>query len=55
MNFDPNTHVLRGQKEVDEYLAMYDIHLPSKIKVEWCSFETDVMVSPPAGGMYFHP
>ena len=28
MDIDPKPHVLRSQKEVDEYLVMYDIHLP---------------------------
>ena len=34
MNFDPSTHVLSRQKEVDKYLATYGVRLPSKIKVE---------------------
>jgi len=34
---------------------MYDVRLPSKIEVEWCSPETDVTVSPPIDGVYFHP
>jgi len=33
MNFDPKSRVLRIQKEVDKYLAMYVIRLPSKIEV----------------------
>ena len=55
MDFDPKPRVLRGQKEVDEYLTMYDVYLPYKIKVEWCSPEADVTVPPPTSGMYFHP
>ena len=55
MDFDLKLRVLRGQKEVDEYLAMYDVHFPSKIEVEWCLPETDVIVSPPTDGVYFHP
>ena len=55
MDFDPKPRVLCGQKEVDEYLVLYDIRLPSKIKVEWCLPETDVTILLPAGGMYFHP
>jgi len=34
MDFNPKSHILHGQKEVDEYLAMYDIPLPSKIEVK---------------------
>ena len=34
MDFDPKPRVLRSQKEVIEYLAMYDVHLPSNIEVE---------------------
>ena len=55
VNFDPKPCVLRSQKEVDEYLATYDIHLPSNIEVEWCPAETVVTTSPPTGGVYFHP
>ena len=55
VNFDPKPCVLRSQKEVDEYLATYDIHLPSNIEVEWCPAETDVTASPPTGGVYFLP
>ena len=54
-DFDPKPCVLCGQKEVDEYLVLYDISLPSKIEVEWCLSETDVTVSPFAGSVYFHP
>ena len=39
MDFDPKSRVLRGQKEVDEYLASYDVRLPFKIEVEWCTPE----------------
>jgi len=44
MDFDPKPRVLRGQKEVDEYLESYGIRQPSKIEVKWCSPETDVIV-----------
>jgi len=37
------------------YLTPYDVRLPFKIEVEWCSPETDVIVSPPADDVYFHP
>ena len=40
MDFDPKPH----QREVDEYLATYDVRLLSKIEVEWCSLETDVII-----------
>ena len=49
MDFDAKPRVLRGHKDVDEYLASYDVHLPSKIEVEWCSLETNVTVSPLTG------
>ena len=55
MNFDPMPRVLRGQKEVNEYLASHGVRLPSKIEVEWCSPETDITISPPTGYVYFHP
>ena len=55
MDFNPKSHILHGQKEVDKYLAMYDIPLPSKIEVKWCSPQTDVTVSCPPDGVYFHP
>ena len=55
MDFDPQSRVLRGQKEVDKYLATYSIRMPSKIDVKWCSLETNIMVSPPADSVYFHP
>ena len=55
MDYDPKSHVLDSQKEVDEYLAMYGIHFPSNIEVEWCSLETDVTMSPLASSVYFHP
>ena len=55
MDFDLKLGILRGQKEVGEYLVSYDVRLPSKIEVEWCSPEIDVTVSTPAGGVYFHP
>ena len=48
MDSDPNPRVLHDQKEVDEYLASYEVCLPSKIEIKWCSPETDVTVSPPA-------
>ena len=34
MNFDLKPRVMRGQKEVSEYLASYDVRLPSKIEVK---------------------
>ena len=34
MNFDLKPRVLHGQKEVNEYLAMYSVRLLSKIEVE---------------------
>jgi len=55
MDFDPKPRVLYSQKEVVEYLAMYDIRLPSNIEVEWCPPETNVTVLHPIGGVYFHP
>ena len=55
MNFDLKLRVLRGQKEVDEYLATYDVLLPSKIEVEWCSLDIDVTVSPSVSSVYFDP
>ena len=55
MDFDPKPRVLHSQKEVDDYLVMYEVHLPSRIKIELCSPETDVIVSPPTGSVYFHP
>ena len=55
MDFDTKPRVPRGQKEVDEYLASHDIHLPSKIAVEWCLPETNVTFSPPTDVVYFHP
>ena len=54
INFDPKPRVLRGQKEVEEYLMTY-VCLPLKIRVQWCSPEIDVIVPPPAGDVYFHP
>ena len=55
MDFDPKPRVLHGQKEVDEYFATYGVRLPSKIEVEWCSPESDIMMSPHAANVYFHP
>ena len=55
MDFHPKLRVVHGQKEVGEYLALFGVRLPSKIEVEWCSPVIDVSVSPPAGGVYFHP
>jgi len=51
IDFDPKLCVLRGQKEVDEYLASYGICLPFKIEVDWCSPDTDVTISPLVGGV----
>jgi len=34
MNFDLKPRVMGGQKEVGEYLASYDVRLPSKIEVK---------------------
>jgi len=50
MDFDPKPH----QREVDEYLATYDVRLLSKIEVEWCSLEIDVIMSPHTDNVYFH-
>ena len=55
MDFNPKPRVLYDQEEVDEYLVMYDVRFPSNVEVEWCSLETNVTVSPPAGSVYFHP
>jgi len=51
MDFDPKPRV---QKEVDEYLMMYNVRLPSNVEVEWCPAKTDVTASPPTDGVYFH-
>jgi len=51
MDFDPKPRV---QKEVDEYLMMYNVRLPSNVEVEWGPAKTDVTASPPTDGVYFH-
>jgi len=36
MDFNPKMSILRSQKEVDAYLAKYNVRLPSNVQVEWC-------------------
>jgi len=54
MDFDPKPFILYRQ-EVDEYLERHRGPLPSGIKVEWCHPRTNCKISPPNGGVYFHP
>ena len=54
MYFDPTPKTLRSQKEMDEYLVRYDVRLPSNVKVEWCSSDTDYTEAPEAGCVCLH-
>jgi len=51
MDFESTTRILQSQKEVDKYLAWYDVCLPSNIKVVWCPLDTDYTEAPDAGGV----
>ena len=55
MDFDHTLKILRSQKEVNEYLARYDIRLSLNVKVEWCPAETDYIVAPKISVVYLHP
>jgi len=46
MDFYLTPKILCNQKEVDGYLARYDVQLQSNIKVEWCPPDTDYIKAP---------
>jgi len=55
MDFDPILKAIHNQKEVEDYLVKYGVHLPSNVKVEWCPPNTNYTKSSRIGGVYLHP